>query len=172
MANILPIEENNFVRLSLFGATERVLYREYKENYQYCTTVEGSYDKKTRTIEVIINPYFKFCKELEELGVKKELPRYADYSKISADNLWGSLRYYGENHEEIEDGSFDWKVVHSVLTTLAHMEDADEKAAIMAVLDKYVKYGKYFMDRRGCYVDTEEEIEAVTALYLESKEEN
>lgn len=33
--------------------TRRMHYSEYKSNYSDCKTVEGSYDKKTKTIEVM-----------------------------------------------------------------------------------------------------------------------
>ena len=33
----------------------RMHYGEYKNNYSDCRTVEGSYDNKTKTIEVLVN---------------------------------------------------------------------------------------------------------------------
>lgn len=51
MSNVV----NKIAEESKKGEVVRMFYGEYKNNYSDCRTVEGSYDRNTKTIEVLVN---------------------------------------------------------------------------------------------------------------------
>lgn len=51
MSNVM----NKIAEESKKNEVVRMHYGEYKNNYSDCRTVEGSYDPKTKTIEVLVN---------------------------------------------------------------------------------------------------------------------
>lgn len=59
--------------------TVRMSYAQYKREYANCQTVEGSYDKRTKTIEVMTNVARTFARRPSVTAIRGLCPRCHTY---------------------------------------------------------------------------------------------
>lgn len=56
---------------------ERMLYRRYKSHYSDCETVPGTYDKNTKSIEVVIPEG-----RMKKSGVRNQIYKYMEFHGV------------------------------------------------------------------------------------------